>query len=69
MRVELHGWDGKLRTIELVDGVAAPDERAHRLLDGVMILEPDTLVPLTYEDGERYLRALPIVINGTASGR
>jgi hypothetical protein len=66
VRVELHGWDGKLGTIELVNGVAVPDERARPFLDDAWIVEPDTLVTLTYADGARYLRALPANINGDA---
>ena len=65
--VELLTWHGKLGAIRLGDdGTAVPDADARRFLDTVTIIEPDTLVPLTYEDGERYPRALPVVINGSA---
>ena len=47
-----------LGTVTLVDGRAVPDAGARRYLDGLYVADGDGEV--TPEDGERYIRALPI---------
>ena len=49
----------------LADGSLAFDDDAEPFLRSVNVVEPGTLVPLTFEDGERYLRALPYNFRGS----
>ena len=41
------------------------DDGARSFLSDYFVVEPDTLVPLTPDDGERYIRALPSNLRGT----
>jgi hypothetical protein len=65
MRAEIRTWEGKVGEVKLRRGRASPDERASQLLDSLTMVEPNTLAVLGYEDGERYLRALPYNLAGT----
>ena len=50
--------------VELREGVAVPiGDTVRRFLDETNIVEPKTLVLVTPKDGERYLRALAVVLS------
>jgi hypothetical protein len=53
-------------TVRLVNGIAVPDEAIRSFLEGLYVPEPDgDPKPLTFADGEKYLRALPHSLRGT----
>lgn len=53
-------------TVELHDGVAAPDERARRFIDDYVVVEPgNPSRRLRFENGLDYLLALPYNLAGT----
>jgi hypothetical protein len=66
MKVVLHTNSGEAGTLRL-DGsnVVADSPAGESVLQHNVIVEPDTLVKLTPDKGERYLRAVPANLNGT----
>jgi hypothetical protein len=65
MRVEIRTMNGTVGEVELRQGRASPNRDAVRLLATVKVVEPGSLAVLGYDDGERYLRALPYNLAGT----
>ena len=65
MYVQLYSLDESIGRIVLVDGRAVPDHRAVRLLDGIVVVDHDRFERVLPEDGERYLRWLPLAFTGS----
>lgn len=65
-RVELHSQaNGLVGEVELRDGVARPsNDAAEATMLDTKIVAPGPRV-LKPEDGEEYLRAMPLALNGT----
>jgi hypothetical protein len=51
-------------TVQLVNGVAVPSMGAKPITDSLYVPGPGG-PPLGYDDGEAYIRALPLVLNGS----
>lgn len=66
MKVELHTQKGVVGEIVLRDGVAvSDDDTGQSVIASTSIVEAgNPPKPLRPDDGERYLRALPLCISG-----
>ena len=65
MRVELYGPHEAIGRVVLENGRAVPDRRAAGLLDGVVVVDRERFARVLPEDGERYLRWLPLAFTGS----
>jgi len=66
MHVSIKNTGGEIGRIDLERGVATPaNDLSGRVMTGLDIVEPNTLVHLKPESGDRYMRAFPYNLNGS----